>query len=246
MKETRFTRYAEDVVKMLNIKPALKRRIKEDLLATLVSKAEETGIDDPYKLMGDPQVVAEEWRENLGRPINIVPTRLEYRSKLEIFGIPFVHMVWEKNKVAKGIIAIGPIALGVIAIGGIGIGLISLAALSMGIIFSLGSISVSALYAFGIVNFSLQLAAGVIAISNNYACGVIAVAHKAAIGVIAKAPVAIGVLAKGHLVFYDEEGAGTILYKMPQQLEFILAEVKRYYPEVVEFVQKVLSIIPID
>lgn len=246
MKETRFMRYAEDVVKTLNIKPSLKRRIKEDLLATLASKADETGIDDPYKLMGDPQVVTDEWRENLGVPINIVPTKPEYRSKLEIFGIPLVHMVWQKNKVAKGIIAVGPIALGVIAIGGIGIGLVSLAALSLGLIFSLGSLSISALYAFGIINFSLHLAAGVIAISNNFACGVIAVASKAAIGVIAKAPVAVGVLAKGYLVFYDEEGAGTILYKMPQHLEFILAEVKRYYPEAVEFVQKVLSIIKIS
>ncbi|MFA5338555.1 MAG: hypothetical protein WC317_00185 [Candidatus Omnitrophota bacterium] len=79
----------------------------------------------------------------------------EWRSKTEIFGLPFVHIAFGKDRktgkllVAKGVIAIGQFAIGIIAIGQFAVGLIfglaqfavgifAVAQFALGLIFGLG------------------------------------------------------------------------------------------------------------
>src|SRR6185295_16539560 len=82
----------------------------------------------------------------------------EYRSKLEIFGVPLLHVArgldpqTGRRRVARGIIAIGETAVGVIASGGIavggivfgglGIGLISFSGLSLGLVLAIGGVAI--------------------------------------------------------------------------------------------------------
>jgi predicted Ser/Thr protein kinase len=88
----------------------------------------------------------------------------EYRSKATLFGLPLVHIATGydpatgKQRVAKGIIAIGDLAVGVLAIGGgafggiaLGggaIGLLSFGGFSIGLLVALGGLAVGGL-AFG-------------------------------------------------------------------------------------------------
>lgn len=66
----------------------------------------------------------------------------EYRSERELFGLPLVHIISGNRidpatgwlRVAKGIIAVGPIAIGVLALGGSSIGVVSLGGLAPGLI----------------------------------------------------------------------------------------------------------------
>jgi hypothetical protein len=73
------------------------------------------------------------------------PTQgFEYRSGLEIAGLPFIHIcagvhpLTKRPRVAKGVIAIGNIAVGGLAIGGLSIGLLTLGGMSIGILGALG------------------------------------------------------------------------------------------------------------
>lgn len=66
----------------------------------------------------------------------------EYRSEQELFGLPLVHIVrgagfdpaTGKLRVAKGIIAIGPMAVGGLAIGGSAFGVLSFGGLAVGLV----------------------------------------------------------------------------------------------------------------
>lgn len=79
---------------------------------------------------------------NCGHPIGGGMLCWEFRSKTEYFGLPLVHIVyglaWDpttgKPRVAKGIIAIGPIAVGVVAIGGLAFGGLCLGGLALGLV----------------------------------------------------------------------------------------------------------------
>ncbi len=65
----------------------------------------------------------------------------EYRSKRTMRGIPLIHVVWGpglnwqtgKPRVAKGIIAVGPIAVGVLAFGGLAFGAVCFGGLALGL-----------------------------------------------------------------------------------------------------------------
>jgi len=65
----------------------------------------------------------------------------EYRSQIELFGLPLVHIVLGHNinpltgrpRIAKGIIAVGNVAIGVVAIGGLALGGICIGGLSIGL-----------------------------------------------------------------------------------------------------------------
>jgi hypothetical protein len=99
----------------------------------------------------------------------------EYRSEVEILGLPLVHItkgfdpLTGKQRVSKGVIAIGEIAigglavggfaLGGIAVGGLGVGVIALGGLAIGVL-SAGGIALGALAAVGGVAYSLIYAFG--------------------------------------------------------------------------------------
>jgi len=97
---------------------------------------------------------------NCGLPIGGGPLCWEYRSEREYFGLPLLHVVyglaWDpttgKPRVAKGIIAIGPVAVGVVAIGGLALGVLGLGGLALGLVTFAG------------VSVGLVLAAGGVAI----------------------------------------------------------------------------------
>ena len=107
----------------------------------------------------------------------------EYRSPLELFGWPVVHIAQGIDpktglpRVAKGIIAIGNIAIGVFAIGGFAVGGFAVGGLSLGL-FVLGGIAVGGV-AVGGMALALYLAAGGVAVSTLYAIGGLALAPHA-------------------------------------------------------------------
>ncbi len=80
----------------------------------------------------------------------------EYRSERQLFGLPLVHIISGNRldpargglRVAKGIIAIGPIAVGGLAMGGMSVGILSFGGLSLGLI-ALGGAALGVLLAVG-------------------------------------------------------------------------------------------------
>jgi hypothetical protein len=107
----------------------------------------------------------------------------EYRSQLELFGWPLIHIAQGvdpetgRPRVAKGIIAIGNIAIGLLAIGGLAMGGFALGGLGLGV-FALGGIAVGGV-ALGGLALALYLAVGGLAISMAYAIGGLALAPHA-------------------------------------------------------------------
>jgi len=103
----------------------------------------------------------------------------EFRSNLELFGWPLVHItkgydpLTGKRQVSKGIIAIGEIAIGGLAIGGLAIGGIAVGGMGVGV-FALGGLAIGVIAAGGIAMGAL-VAVGAVAYSLMYAVG--AVAH---------------------------------------------------------------------
>ena len=91
----------------------------------------------------------------------------EYRSQRELFGLPLVHIVsglridpvTGKLRVAKGIIAIGPIAVGGLAFGGASLGVLSFGGAALGLV-AAGGAAVGVLLAMG------GLAIGAVAIGG--------------------------------------------------------------------------------
>lgn len=124
----------------------------------------------------------------------------EYKSKLQIKGVPLVHInVGLGVYVAKGIIAIGNISLGLISLGFISLGIIAFGLLALGLIalgvFSLGIVSCGAiacgLFSFGAVAFG-YLSMGAVAIG------------KYSIGACAIGEVSYGAYARGNVAFDTE------------------------------------------
>jgi len=107
----------------------------------------------------------------------------EYKSSLELFGLPLVHIAQGidqatgRPRVAKGIIAIGNIAIGVLALGGLAIGGITFGGLSLGL-FALGGLAAGAI-AVGGLSIGILFAAGGLALGTLYAVGGIAIAPHA-------------------------------------------------------------------
>ncbi len=92
----------------------------------------------------------------------------EYRSERELFGLPLVHIVsgnridpaTGRPRVAKGIIAIGPIAIGGLALGGSAIGVVSFGGAALGLV-AVGGAAVGLLFALG------GMAIGLVAIGGG-------------------------------------------------------------------------------
>lgn len=108
----------------------------------------------------------------------------EYRSSVEIFGLPLIHIAQGIDpktgmpRVARGIIAIGSLAIGVLAIGGLAVGVFALGGLSLGLV-ALGGFALGIAAAFGGVAIGGYLAIGGVAISLVYALGGMAIAPHA-------------------------------------------------------------------
>ncbi|MGW8144270.1 MAG: hypothetical protein ACWGN2_07720 [Anaerolineales bacterium] len=102
----------------------------------------------------------------------------EYRSELEFFGWPLIHITRGydaqsgKRLVSKGLIAIGEISIGVVAIGGFALGAIAIGGMGVGLI-AVGGLAVG-LIAFGGVAIGISAAIGAVAFSVMYALGVVA------------------------------------------------------------------------
>lgn len=72
--------------------------------------------------------------------IDLSKLHFEYKSKTMLFGVPLVHINLGLFRVAKGIIAIGPVAVGFLSIGVFGLGLLALSTFALGAL-ALGAIS---------------------------------------------------------------------------------------------------------
>ncbi len=92
----------------------------------------------------------------------------EYRSERQLFGLPLVHIVSGNRidpvtgrlRVAKGIIAVGPIAVGGLALGGSAFGVISFGGAALGLV-AVGGVAIGGLLALG------GLAIGLVAIGGG-------------------------------------------------------------------------------
>jgi len=124
-----------------------------------------------------------------GRARNVIPyafgyPNYEYRSTVEIFGLPLIHIAQGLDpetgmpRVARGIIAIGSLAIGVLAIGGLAVGVFALGGLSLGVAV-FGGIALGLAAAFGGLAIGGYLAIGGAALSLMYALGGLALAPHA-------------------------------------------------------------------
>jgi len=107
-------------------------------------------------------------------------TNYEYRSSVELFGLPLVHIAFGydpnsfKPRVAKGIVAVGNIAVGGLAIGALALGGVTFGGLSLGVL-ALGGVAAGA-FALGGLGLGLLLGVGGMAVSFLYAIGGLALA----------------------------------------------------------------------
>jgi predicted Ser/Thr protein kinase len=123
----------------------------------------------------------------MDRPIrSSVPTGgRDYRTRQTLFGLPLVHVTWGidpatgRQRVAKGIVAVGPVAIGVIAVG-----------------FSAWGLFPCGLVAGGFAPVGILLAVGFwavgLAAAGFQAVGLLALASWHAIGLVAAGPSPIG------------------------------------------------------
>lgn len=230
MSKSSYERYINSVINNIKCNGKIRRKIKEDLLSHIQLKALETGENDPWKLMGDPHEVAEEFRENLNIKEGY-EYGYEYISETKIFGLPLVHINTRRNGFAKGIIACGGFSVGIISIGGISLGLLSFGGISLGLLFAFAGVSISPIIAIGAFTISYYLAAGAFAVSKYIACGA-----------YAKANIAIGDAVRGIIGAYKTEGIGDIMMKMPVDKELFFKEVRNIYPEINSISLKILKL----
>ncbi len=107
----------------------------------------------------------------------------EYRSKATLFGVPLVHIAQGfdpqtgRQRVARGIIAIGNVAIGVVALGGVAIGGIAVGGMAVGLLALAGM--AAGVIALGGMSLAAWLALGGMAISAQYAIGGLALAPHA-------------------------------------------------------------------
>lgn len=103
-----YKKYIRKVLRDLPVYGRRKKEIESDLLSSLQEREESNPGKSPEDLMGLPEQVAQEFRENLGLGED---RGFEYRSEKEILGLPLVHINLKRNGVAKGIFAFGPAGL---------------------------------------------------------------------------------------------------------------------------------------
>ncbi len=125
-----------------------------------------------------------------GRPTAFVafPWSYEYRSQLELFGWPLLHVARGIDprtglpRVARGVMAIGDIAVGALAVGGVACGVVAFGGFSAGLI-AAGGLAMGGV-AVGGMAMAILLAVGGVAVSVGYAFGGVALASHAFGGLV--------------------------------------------------------------
>ncbi|GMQ55779.1 hypothetical protein AN1V17_01710 [Vallitalea sediminicola] len=235
-------KYVNKVLRRIDCSNSYKRRIRNDLHIMLEEKSVQLNETDPYKLLGEPEKVAEEFAENmgvnlftkyqyvsektiLGMPLiqinNHSHRGYEYKSQKTIMGIPLIHINNKPLGVAKGIIACGSISIGIISFGGISIGIISLGGISFALLLGIGGAAVSGIASIGGLAIAGLFAIGGAAISNYISVGGAAIAREFAYGGYAKARVAIGKEINAEVGFYYESGKGEFVRKIVEDSQFM-------------------------
>lgn len=219
-----FYDYIDRIVNSIGVSGKKERQIREDLYASLLEKQQITGESNPYILLGDPEELAADFRENLDIKNN---TRYsfrygygyEYVSRVKIFGLPLVHVNTKPLGVSKGVFSFGSIAIGVFSLGGISIGAVSLGGLSLGLLAALGGAALSGL-----------LSLGGVAISYGLSIGGLSIAKYIAFGGYARADIAIGGVAKGIVSVFNESGTGQYRFKAPVNVDEVVNVIKQVHP----------------
>ncbi|MGA2141114.1 MAG: hypothetical protein ABSG94_01730 [Brevinematales bacterium] len=149
----------------------LKKRIAQDLRTQIMEASQNRDLDEVLSNMGSPSEIAHEFMASMQdnniedlKGLITAPNKnylvnryfIEYRSKINIFGLPLVHIKYStrlsrswKPGIARGIVAIGNIASGIIAIGGISIGIIAIGGISGGVL-AIGGLAAGLMAAGGI------------------------------------------------------------------------------------------------
>src|SRR5215510_11019171 len=71
----------------------------------------------------------------------------EYRSRQQLFGLPLIHATWGvdpftgRTRVARGVVAVGPVAMGAVAIGPIAVGMVAAGQVATGVVCALGQLA---------------------------------------------------------------------------------------------------------
>lgn len=232
-----FDYYIDTVIKLIGISGKKARQIREDLYVSLVDKQQSTGEDSPYSLMGEPEEVAAEFRENLEinersiygfkyKPMYYT----EYISKTKVFGVPLVHINTKPFGVAKGIISFGTIAMGILSFGAISIGALSFGGLSAGLLLSTGGAALSG-----------GMSIGGAAIAYGASIGGLAIAKHLAFGGYAAANIAVGGVTKGVISIFRERGTGQYLFKLPADKDLIIDTIKSVYPNIGRWVLNIIK-----
>lgn len=225
-----FQIYIEEILDSIGVNGKKRKLIREDLYVSLMEKQEITGESDPYILLGDPEEIAEEFRENLEishNPRYFLGNRhgyrrgYEYVSKVKVFGIPLVHVNTKPLGIAKGIFACGSIAVGLFSFGVISIGAIGFGAISLAIAMAIGGVA-----------FSGLLSLGGVAVSYAISLGGAAIAKYIAIGGYARADIAIGGVAKGIVAVFNQHGTGQYMFKAPVNPDEVIPAIKQVYPSI--------------
>lgn len=215
--------YAAEVSNHLKCNQAMKRRIREDVIDALNVRAEELGLSDPVALMGSPAEVAADFSANLGLPVTY-GWEYEYESETRIFGLPLIHIVSNRMKIAKGIIAIGPVSIGVVSIGAVSVGIFSFGGIAMGLL-AFGGASLGFFMAMGGVAVAYDLAVGGFSIAKNMAAGGMAIAGDIAIGGQSIAQIA-GHTQDPNVVSDNIE----FVYRLPSEADQMVDRIKQVFP----------------
>lgn len=229
-----FQIYIEEILDSIGVNGKKRKLIREDLYVSLMEKQEITGESDPYILLGDPEEIAEEFRENLEishNPRYFLGNRQGYRqgyrrgyeyvSKVKVFGIPLVHVNTKPLGIAKGIFACGSIAVGLVSFGVISIGAIGFGAVSLAIAMAIGGVA-----------FSGLLSLGGVAVSYAISLGGAAIAKYIAIGGYARADIAIGGVAKGIVAVFNQHGTGQYMFNAPVNPDEVISAIKQVHPSI--------------
>lgn len=130
----------------------------------------------------------------------------EYRSTIQIFHIPLLHVniggrTRKGFRMAKGIIAIGNVSIGVVSLGLMSAGVFSMGFLTLGICTAIGALALSYM-AFGLIAIGYA-AAGVMAI-GVYSIGMLSIGFTMSIGSISYGTTALGPAQHtfGDMVYY--------------------------------------------
>lgn len=238
-----YDNYINKIVSNIGLSGKKARRVREDLYSSLIEKQQITGETNPYILMGDPEDIAEEFRENIGMEseiyleykskLNILGVHhywYEYKSKVSIMGIPLLHINCKPMGVAKGIVSIGSIAIGVLAFGGVSIGAISFGAIAIGILAAIGGISLAGLFSIGGIAIAFGVSIGGVAISKLMACGGYASAN-----------IAIGGISKGVISIFKQSGEGKYLFDNSSNLKEIINTIREVYPNISEKIINIME-----